>query len=1004
MKKRLWSILLVACMVLTLLPFGALAAADNQVVWSLSGNDTVLMIKFNGDMPDYDDEDAKTPWLAYKSTVTTLIVEENPEWEDSADRIGDNAFKNFTALTSVTLPDNLTVIGESAFAGCKKLESVSIPKTVKTIEANAFSGCTKLAKVTFEGTDITTIAKNAFKDTAVADVYYAGTAADWDEVNVNGTGNDKLTKADLHTICEPGKHKFKTEKDMDATCTEEGYTGDQVCKVCGYTVKGTSIPKIPHKWGDWSVKTKVTATSDGVEERTCKAVKGSYHTQSVKVPAGTTYTPAKTADVFDEADKITVTNTRANIYWLVWIAAGLPEASAEATNPFTDVSASDACYNAVVWGVEQGIIPVDSTKKFNPSEQMNRKDIFSLVDPDSEEYPLYWDSIPHNVTYNAKDSVWEVPEPTSVYDNDFSYVISTDGKTAYVEAYRGTAKEVTIPEKIQGAVITGIGNDAFNTEHHTDYNTAITKVTIPNTVTSIGDSAFINCTKLESISFPTALKTIGAYAFYNCDSLTNVVVPEGVTSIGEYAFADCDKLASITLPKSLKTLGTNALTADPALKDIFYQSGQQDWRELEYYGYNSEKTTVHFAEDASPLRWVVEDGKAIVIDCLETAAGDLVIPDTLDGAPVTEIRYNAFYGCNKLTSVTIPEGVTTIGSYAFNNCTSLTSVTLPKSLNMVEGYAFDGTRVKDVYYGGTVEDWNEVILKTGNDVLKAVKVGEGLHPTCVEHKTELQNVVEATCTEKGYSGDQVCTVCGQTIEKGKEVEALGHDWGEWTVTKEPTATEKGEQTRVCKRDTSHVEKQDVEPTGKPDEPEKPEVKPVNFIDVPTDAYFAPAVSWAVNHKPVVTTGTDALHFSPYDNCTRGQMVTFLWRAAGEPEPTTTQNPFTDVNSSEYFYKAVLWAVEQNITTGTSLTTFSPYDTVTRAQTVTFLWRMAKQPVVVAANPFTDVPTGEYYTNAVLWAVQQGITTGTSTTTFSPNDPCTRAQIVTFLYRDLGQTK
>ena len=141
-------------------------------------------------------------------------------------------------------------------------------------------------------------------------------------------------------------------------------------------------------------------------------------------------------------------------------------------------------------------------------------------------------------------------------------------------------------------------------------------------------------------------------------------------------------------------------------------------------------------------------------------------------------------------------------------------------------------------------------------------------------------------------------------------------------------------------------------------------------------------------------------FSPSNPCTRGQIVTFLWRAKGCPEPTITKNPFTDVKSSDYFYKAVLWAVEKEITAGTSKTTFSPNDTVTRAQTVTFLWRAEGKPAVKTANPFQDVPAGQYYTDAVLWAVKNEITAGTSATTFSPANPCTRAQIVTFLYRDL----
>lgn len=174
----------------------------------------------------------------------------------------------------------------------------------------------------------------------------------------------------------------------------------------------------------------------------------------------------------------------------------------------------------------------------------------------------------------------------------------------------------------------------------------------------------------------------------------------------------------------------------------------------------------------------------------------------------------------------------------------------------------------------------------------------------------------------------------------------------------------------------------------------------SFKDVESGSWYADAVQWAVDHKPQITNGTSATTFGPNANCTRAQMVTFLWRAAGEPAPKSLNNPFSDVKPSTYYYKAVLWAVEKGITNGTSKTTFSPEATVTRAQTVTFLWRLEGQPKISTTNPFKDVSTGQYYTDAVLWAVKNGITNGTSETTFSPSNPCTRAQIVTFLYRDM----
>lgn len=173
----------------------------------------------------------------------------------------------------------------------------------------------------------------------------------------------------------------------------------------------------------------------------------------------------------------------------------------------------------------------------------------------------------------------------------------------------------------------------------------------------------------------------------------------------------------------------------------------------------------------------------------------------------------------------------------------------------------------------------------------------------------------------------------------------------------------------------------------------------SFVDVPSGSYYYDAVLWAVKNS--ITTGTDAIHFSPDGICTRAQAVTFLWRAAGSPAPKSSAMPFIDVPAGSYYYDAVLWAVESGITKGASDTTFSPNATCTRAQIVTFLWRSQNAPTAGSSNPFTDVAAGDYYADAVLWAVKNDITKGTGATTFSPDADCTRAQIVTFLWRTMA---
>lgn len=172
--------------------------------------------------------------------------------------------------------------------------------------------------------------------------------------------------------------------------------------------------------------------------------------------------------------------------------------------------------------------------------------------------------------------------------------------------------------------------------------------------------------------------------------------------------------------------------------------------------------------------------------------------------------------------------------------------------------------------------------------------------------------------------------------------------------------------------------------------------PDTFMDVPDGSYYEKAVDWAV--KNGITAGTGDNYFMPDGICTRAQAVTFLWRVAGSPTPKTEVMPFEDVPEGSYYYEAVLWAAENEITVGTSATTFSPELTCSRAHIVSFLWRAAGYPSAGTVNPFTDVPENAYYINAMLWAVKQEITVGTTPSTFSPDEGCTRAQIVTFLYR------
>ena len=236
------------------------------------------------------------------------------------------------------------------------------------------------------------------------------------------------------------------------------------------------------------------------------------------------------------------------------------------------------------------------------------------------------------------------------------------------------------------------------------------------------------------------------------------------------------------------------------------------------------------------------------------------------------------------------------------------------------------------------------------------------------HTEEVIPGKDATCTETGLTEGKKCTVCGETTVAQEEIPALGHDW-----------LEDGSCSR-CE------EKKDDSVTNP-------------FVDIPADEYYLEPVLWAVGKG--ITSGTSANTFSPYRIITRGEAVTFLWRAMGSPEPVLMINPFVDVTEADYYYKAVLWAAEKGITAGVGNNHFAPGQECTRAQILTFLWVAMGKPASDAEVTFNDVQVGDYYYTAVAWAYEKGITAGVGGGAFGVNVLCNRAQVITFLYRAIA---
>ena len=487
--------------------------------------------------------------------------------------------------------------------------------------------------------------------------------------------------------------------------------------------------------------------------------------------------------------------------------------------------------------------------------------------------------------------------------------------------------------------VTSIGSDAFR-----DCG-SLTSVTIPDSVFGIGWDAFQGCSSLTSVTIPKSVTSINLCTFQGCSSLTSVTIPDSVTYIGGYAFGGCSSLTSVVIPGSVTRIAYSAFSGCSSLTSV-----------------------------------TIPDSVTYIDESVFSGCGSLTnvtIPDS-----VTSIGYGAFEDCSSLTNVTIPDSVTSIGGSAFRGCSSLTSVTIPESVTSLGERAFPD--LQDVYYGGTSDQWSDL-----DNTVSA----ERYHYSCTDaenHWTE--TTTPATCGAAGFTGE-TCA-CGYARNQ-TEIPATGkHSFGEWITVKDPTSSEEGLQERTC----ACGEKESRIIPAKEPEVTEPAIK-VEFEDVADNAWYAEEVAWAVANG--ITNGTTDTTFSPENLCTRAQVVTFLWREAGEPKTTSDENPFVDVNKDVggWYYDAVLWAVENGITAGRDATHFAPDDNCLRSEVVMFLWRAAGKPsAALSQNDFADVSSDSWFYDPVLWAVGEGITTGVDDTHFAPDNKCTRAQIVTFLYR------
>lgn len=529
--------------------------------------------------------------------------------------------------------------------------------------------------------------------------------------------------------------------------------------------------------------------------------------------------------------------------------------------------------------------------------------------------------------------------------------LANDGTTVPWKAHSDKILEVVIKSGV-----TGVGSGAFTG------CTALKKVSISDTVKKLDLNAFSGCTALEAFavedgneayaSADGVLFNAGKTRLISCPvgKTGAYTVPETVTEIEKSAFA-ASGVESVSMSDAVNAVGEGAFSNCSKLKSVVLPKGLKELKSSLFSG------------------------------C--SALEKISIPDS-----VKTLGNGVFSGCAALKEVKIPGEVTVIPKNAFSGCAALEGVSIPASVTAIKEAAFDGcTALKNVTFLGKDDEWGKVTIAGKNDALDSATKNFPNHT-----HSYVDTVTAPTCTANGYTvhkcscGDTktdsytkllghsyqggICVRCGDIIEQGKATAAAGHKFF-------------GGKCSVC----------DAQESG------SRSVEAKSFDDVIPGTFYYDAVMWAVKNN--ITKGTGAATFSPGDGCTRFQIVTFLWRACGCPTAATAAS-FSDVSSSDSFCEAVRWAVERGITNGTGGSSFSPYATCTRAQIVTFLYRAAGSPTVSSGIRFFDVAPNAFCRDAVVWATERGITNGTSDTTFSPDAACTRAEVVTLLYRTLNK--
>ncbi|MBQ1887755.1 MAG: leucine-rich repeat protein [Firmicutes bacterium] len=527
------------------------------------------------------------------------------------------------------------------------------------------------------------------------------------------------------------------------------------------------------------------------------------------------------------------------------------------------------------------------------------------------------------------------------------------------------------------------------------------KVIIPDGVTSIGSSAFSNCGELKEVVIPSSVKTIGKDAFYGCASLAELDLPEGVESIGESAFEDCEDLASVSFPASLKSVGSRAFFNDPSLMEVTLPEGLTEIGSHAFGfmpGYDP-KTFAEIEEALEGFRVTGVTGSQADLYALKNglaffdpaaAADRTELEEAVSAAEALKEEDYSEESFARLKEAldaakALPEDADQEAVDAAAKAVSDAAVALEKLPETPEVDKKELDKAVEEAEALKEEDYTEESFARLKEALDAAKA----LPEDADQEAVAAAARAVDEAVKALEADSPAAQNKKDLAKAiEEAEKLEKDKYTEDTTAVLDLVLSGAKTALSSDDPAEIDKALQALTKFLDGLE--EKSPIPFTDVAKEEYFYDAVVWAFTAEPQITDGTSPTTFSPGSTCTRAQVVTFLWRSQGCPEPETKVNPFADVAESDWFYKPVLWAVEKGITDGTGPTTFSPKSTCRNSHILTFIYRAVGEP--------EKTGQGSWWADAFNWANFGGLLKGSYTGTYDVNADCPRANVVYYLHR------